>query len=133
MKYSGVFQGALGIELHKADEMGCLVAGINFLLTNYANELYTIDHNTYMYGIVWYGMAVLVYMFSLTRTIHISAVCLSHDRQGICGSCLTHLHRATGAKIACEPGAPLFPYLLVNIGRSVCHANGTCLAHRSPL
>ena len=39
----------LGVTVHKADELTCLVAGINFLLRHFDAELYRVDHATFMY------------------------------------------------------------------------------------
>ena len=48
LKYSHALQSQLGVQTHKADELACLVDGINFLITITRNELYRVDYKSYM-------------------------------------------------------------------------------------
>jgi type II pantothenate kinase len=47
-KYAALFKEVLGLTIRKADELGCLVDGINFTLQRRMKELYRVDHETYM-------------------------------------------------------------------------------------
>ena len=46
-KYAGRILEQLGIAIHKADELGCLVEGINFSLQHGIKELYRVNHETF--------------------------------------------------------------------------------------
>ena len=46
-KYDTLFKEVLGLTIHKADELGCLVDGINFTLQRHMKELYRVHHATF--------------------------------------------------------------------------------------
>ena len=46
-KYAALFKQTLGLSIIKADELGCLVDGINFTLQRNMQELYRVDHRTF--------------------------------------------------------------------------------------
>jgi type II pantothenate kinase len=47
-KYEALIKELLGLSTIKADELGCLVDGINFTLQRRMPELYRVDHGTFM-------------------------------------------------------------------------------------
>lgn len=47
-KFASLFLDTLGVRIQKADELGCLVDGINFTLQRGMQELYRVDHETFL-------------------------------------------------------------------------------------